>query len=195
MIKKWLSPFKKNNEQVERELFEQYYERVYFSAYFIIKDRELAQDIVQETFIKAFKHLHTIVDEEKLGAWLSTIATRTAIDYVRKEKKWNEIVTDDVYINDKAVFQENATTGIEELIIEKQQNELMIELIDCLKLEYKQVIILRYLHELSYEEISKQLNIKVNTVKSRTHRAKKQLKEVFEQRLGEEVYYEERTRY
>ena len=180
MAKKWLGKWRKNDERVEKEIFEKYYERVYYSAYFLIKDRELAQDIVQETFIKAFKHLHTVDEEQKLGAWLSTIASRTAIDYIRKEKKWNEIVTDDVYIGEQTLQENEIASTVENELIQKQTYEQVGELINRLKPEYKQAIILRYLYELSYEEMATYLDMNVSTIKTRTHRAKKQLKTIFE---------------
>lgn len=180
MVKKWLGKWIKNDERVEKEIFEKYYERVYYSAYFMIKDRELAQDIVQETFIKAFKHLHTVEDEQKLGAWLSTIASRTAIDYIRKEKKWNEIVTDDVYMDEKSLQVSEIASTVENELIQKQTSEQITELINRLKPEYKQVIILRYLYELTYEEMATHLDMNVGTIKTRTHRARKQLKNILE---------------
>ena len=93
---------KQQNREAERIIFEQYYKRVYYAAYWVIKDQDLAEDIAQETFMKAFKNLHTVQDVEKIGAWLSIIATRTAIDHLRRLNKWNDFTTSDVYIDTEA---------------------------------------------------------------------------------------------
>jgi len=64
----------------------------------ITNDHYLAQDVVQETFAKAFNQLHRLKDPEKTGAWLGTIATTTAIDIIRKRNRWNDVVTEDVHL-------------------------------------------------------------------------------------------------
>ncbi|KXG43750.1 RNA polymerase sigma factor [Tepidibacillus decaturensis] len=85
-MKDSIPQFQSEKHQLERVIFEMFYHRVYNTAYFIIQDRHLAQDVVQETFFKAFQNMHKVEDGHKLGAWLGTIATRTAIDFLRKVK-------------------------------------------------------------------------------------------------------------
>ncbi|MEK5040264.1 RNA polymerase sigma factor [Sporosarcina sp. FSL K6-3457] len=177
--------FRKNKQQdreAERIIFEQYYNRVYYAAYRVIKDQGLAEDIVQETFMKAFKSLHTVHDVEKLGAWLSVIATRTAIDHLRRLSKWNDFTTSDVYIDTESDaahpdYISTVETGLEEAYVK----ELLVEEIDKLKPDHKEVLILFYHHDLTYEEISELLDVKLSTVKTRMFRAKKKLKESIEQ--------------
>ncbi|MBS4208914.1 RNA polymerase sigma factor [Bacillus sp. FJAT-50079] len=186
MIKHLLKKIRRKDEESERVIFEMFYERVYYTAYYILKDRELAQDVVQETFVKAFAHMDTVKDGEKLGAWLAAIASRTAIDYVRKIKRWNEIVTEDVIINEQII--EQAST-VESIVEERALKELLLKEIDELKPDHKQVLILKYLYDMKYEEIAQALDLNIATVKSRTHRAKLKLREALEKQpdLREEI--------
>ena len=181
----WNTIFRKNkqqNREAERLIFEQYYKRVYYAAYRVIKDQGLAEDIVQETFMKAFKNLHTVHDVEKLGAWLSIIATRTAIDHLRRLSKWNDFTTSDVYIDTEAdLVQSNYVSTVETGLEKAYVKELLLEEIDKLKPDHKEVLILFYHHDLTYEEIAEQLDVKLATVKTRMFRAKKKLKESIEQ--------------
>ena len=177
--------FQKNRPQdreAERIIFEQYYKRVYYAAYYIIKDQDLAEDIVQETFMKAFKNLHTVLDVEKMGAWLSIIATRTAIDHLRRLSKWNDFTTSDVYIDTESdTLQSDYVSTVETGLEKAYVKELLLGEIDKLKPDHKEVLILFYHYDLSYEEIADQLDVKLSTVKTRMFRAKKKLKESIEQ--------------
>ncbi|MFJ7934020.1 RNA polymerase sigma factor [Sporosarcina sp. NPDC096371] len=173
---------KQQNSEAERIIFEQYYKRVYYTAYQVIKDQNLAEDIAQETFMKAFKNLQTVQDVEKLGAWLSVIATRTAIDHLRRLKRWNDFTTSDVYINTEPDatqidYVSTVETGIEKAYVK----ELLLKEIDKLKPDHKEVLILFYHHDLTYEEIAELLGVKLSTLKTRMFRAKKKLKESIEQ--------------
>ncbi|WP_342507987.1 RNA polymerase sigma factor [Sporosarcina sp. FSL K6-2383] len=173
---------KQQNREAERIIFEQYYKRVYYAAYRVIKDQDLAEDITQETFMKAFKNLHTVQDVEKMGAWLSIIATRTAIDHLRRLNRWNDFTTSDVYIDTGADVTRldhisTVETGLEKTYVK----ELLLEEIDKLKPDHKEVLLLFYHHDLTYEEIATLLDVQLATVKSRMFRAKKKLKESIEQ--------------
>lgn len=182
MLKKLFQKNKQHDREAERIIFEQYYKRVYYAAYYVIKDQDLAEDIVQETFMKAFKNLHTVQDVEKMGAWLSVIATRTAIDHLRRLNKWNEFTTSDVYIDTESEslqpdYVSTVETGLEKAYVK----ELLLGEIDKLKPDHREVLILFYHHDLMYEEIAELLGVQLATVKSRMFRAKKKLKESIEQ--------------
>lgn len=154
-------------------IYKLFYKRVFHEAYFVTKDLHLAQDILQETFIKAFIQLDSLQDEDKMGRWLSTIATRTAIDYLRKENKnrreeYDEALTKsteiELIITVEDIVEDN-------LIVEEIANKIME-----LKKEYREILILKYIHELKQKEIAELTDLNVGTVKSRLHRATEALK-------------------
>lgn len=159
-----------------------FYQRVYYTAYYIVKDRDLAQDVLQETFIKAFENMHTVREGEKLGAWLAAIATRTAIDFLRKLKRWNDISTEDDIISDLISKNDEQLTTIETIVEEKFLGKILLQEIDGLTPEHKEVILLYYYSDMKYEEIAESLGLKIDTVKTRIYRAKLKLKESFEKK-------------
>lgn len=171
-----------------------FYKRVYDTAYFITKDQHLSQDVVQETFFKAFRKMHTLKDGGKLGAWLGTIATTTSLDLLRKAKQRNDTVVDDVYMN--AIISKNQTaTSVEKIVEEKFIKEQLQSYVSKLTPpEYRQVVVLKYEYELKDEEIALELEISVGTVKSRLHRAKSKLRSLLERKHVKEGEFYEKSR-
>jgi RNA polymerase sigma factor (sigma-70 family) len=170
-----------NNEDNDRLLqsfqaiFDMYYDRVFKVAFYITKDRHLAQDVLQDTFLKAYHHMENIQDSNKTGAWLSVVATNTAIDLLRKRNKWNGIPTDDVLLTSMIQqFTETASVVEQEVV-----NSLLLQQIQAqlskLKPEHRQAILLKYYHGLKDEEIAKLTGASSGTIKSRLHRAKKKI--------------------
>lgn len=168
---------KRSEEDHQKLIFEQYYHRVYKTAYYIVKDEFLAQDLTHDTFIKAFQNMDDLQDDSKVGAWLGTIATRTAIDYIRRQKNRNDIPTENVYIDIELSKNQNGPS-VEEAVERNLLKETIMKNIYELKPDYKEVIILKYVYELRDDEIAKQLGISVGAVKSRLHRARKRLQTV-----------------
>lgn len=160
---------KQRNEERQKTIFDMHYRRVFNTAYFVCRDTHLAQDVMQETFLKAFRQEDALDDVEHIGAWLTTIATRTAIDMMRT-KRWWEIPTETEYIEGV----DHAEPG--SVLEQKYIRASVRDEIDRLKPTYKEVILLKYIHGMNEQEIAELLGVKIGTVKSRLHRAKKVFK-------------------
>lgn len=182
MIKDVINKFGKKDSEAERVIFEMFYKRVYYTAYYIIKDRDLAQDILQETFVKAFENIHTVRDGEKLGAWLAAITTRTSIDYLRKLKRWNDVATKEEVLCSLITKDFESVTTLETIVEEKFIGEILLKEIDGLTAEHREVILLYYYADMTYEEIAVAIEIKIDTVKTRIYRAKSKLKTALEKK-------------
>lgn len=163
-----------SSEKEMKVIYELFYKRVFRAAYFIIKDVHLAQDIVQETFIKALSQLDSLQEPEKMGAWLSTIAKRTAIDYMRKENRREEIEKDETLT---VKLQVEVAFSVENVVEANLIVEEIINKVLALKIEFREVLLLRYILELSQKEIAELTKLNIGTVKSRLHRGGKALKE------------------
>lgn len=168
------------SDQEFRLIYDLFYNRVYRDAYFVIKDQHLAQDVVQDTFVKVYKHINSLESREKIGAWLSTIATRTAIDLIRKQNTWNGIPTEDLMLN-HAQSKREVAASVETIVETELIQEAIIRKISELKPEYREVMVLKYIHELKDREISEWTDLKEGTIKSRIHRAKKELRILIQQ--------------
>ena len=136
-----------------------------------------AEDISIETFSKAFEKIKTFDEKFKFKTWLITIAKNTHSDNLRKQKISLSSQTSEE--DEKRVnrIQDEAPSP-EDILITEQNLAELLKSIKKLKPHYQQVINLRYFQELSYVEISKEINAPVNNVKIKLLRAKKLLAEI-----------------
>ncbi|CAM3867752.1 RNA polymerase sigma factor [Mesobacillus zeae] len=158
------------------EMYIAHSKRLHYLAFSVTRDVHLAEDVVQETFVKAFKKMDTIESTEKVGAWLSAIATRTAIDFLRAEKRKHWMPADQLIMEQVLYYPESGLTPEEEVDIRLFKEELNRSVF-TLSEEYREVLILRLQYGLQEKEIASVLDLKSATVKSRLHRARKQLKQ------------------
>ncbi|QED48181.1 RNA polymerase sigma factor [Cytobacillus dafuensis] len=158
-----------------KEICDLYHKRLFHVAYGITRDYYLAQDVVQETLIKAYLKINTIQEKEKIGAWLSAIATRTAIDFIRKERKTNENI--EAYADlDNAQIKMNH--NVEEEVEINLLNEKINDCINSLSIDQKRVFMLKIRHGLKEREIAELLELNQNTVKTKLYRVRKYLKQM-----------------
>ena len=165
-----------SKKETMHHIFESYYSYVNYTAYTLVHDIHTAEDITQETFIKAFHHLETIHDNKKLGPWLKTIATRTAIDFLRKNHYKMKVLTDAVEIENIQIHSKYGHSQIEELVENKDDTLLLEEKINSLKREYREILLLKYRYDLKNIEIADTLGISAAAAKTRLYRARHQLR-------------------
>lgn len=168
-----------NGEQnAYRLLTEKHQNSVYHIIFKIVRDKETAHDLVQETFMKAFSSLQSYRSEFKFSTWLYKIAANCSIDYLRK-KKINALSLD------QQMETKDGSVGIEipdysyhpeRELVRKEQRFNIDEAIDSLPIKYQEVIVYRHKDDKSYEEIADLLDIPVGTVKARIFRARELLK-------------------
>jgi len=167
-----------------RGLVEKYQGRVYAMVYGMIRNREDARDITQEAFVKAYKNLKSFRLESSFYTWLYRIAMNLAIDFTRKKKRQGTTSFDE------AVASRDGDGGISELhhedspVKKLERKEVFKQIMDALEklpADQKQVILLRELEGLSYKEISDVMDIPEGTVMSRLFYARKKLQKLLAQ--------------
>lgn len=132
-----------------------------------LKDRQLAEDVVQETFIKVYQKYHTFNHTSEEKTWIMRIAINTCKNYMRTS--WFSRVVPGMNL------ETISATGVEgEIIKQEEQRQLLSEVIQ-LNYKYKEVILLHYYEEMPTKEIAKVLGIKDSTVRVRLKRARQQL--------------------
>lgn len=162
-------------EQVVERLIQDYGQEVYRIAYFYIKDRQLAEDVFQEVFYKVMKNYHKFQHQSSEKTWLTRITINTCKDLLRTN--WIKRVTT------FSTWQEPQSDYEAPFDIEKQEEyQELYQMIQKLPTKYKDVILLFYYKELSYEEISQILGIPEGTVRSRLARARTKLKKMISER-------------
>ena len=172
-----ISKAKEGNQTAFRFLLNTFWGDVYNYQLKRTKSENDAEDIAIQTFSKAFDKIHTFDNQYIFKTWLITISKNMHIDLLRKKKisistNTSKEQEEKVYL----VIDENPTP--EDKIIREQNLAKLLRDIKQLKSKYQEVIQLRYFQELSYKEISEQINEPMNNVKVKLLRAKKLLAEI-----------------
>ncbi len=168
------------------ELVELYKDKIYHLGYRMLNQKQEAEDIVQETFLRVYMNLEKYDENQKFSTWIYRIATNLCIDRLRKRKPSYSIdaeVTDGEGTDWHAMLASNEAGPDEELILSETQDNIR-EAIQTLPPKYKTVVILRYLHDMSLQEISDVLEMPVTTVKTRVHRGREFLRKKLESEYG-----------
>ena len=146
-------------------------------------NRYEAEDLAQETFIKAYKKIHTLKEPGKLKSWLYRIARNTAVDFFRKNK--NRAIPVDHDVLASLAIEEGPS--YEQVIEQNNYSKDIRRCVDLLREEEKTLINLLYFHDFSYKQISTMLDINQNTLKSRLRRARISLFDIIKDKgLAEE---------
>ena len=172
----------KNNDQIAFSfLLDTFWDDVYGFQLKRIENENDAEDITIQTFSRAFDKIETYNPNYKFKTWLITISKNIHIDFIRKRKKSiNEDLSNE---NEQKVLEILDTSPSPEDKIITEQNLLkLLKDIKKLKPHYQEVINLRFFQELSYKEISKELNEPINNVKVKLLRAKKLLAEIIQKK-------------
>lgn len=167
------------------ELVELYKDKIYHLAYRMLHNRHEAEEIVQETFLRVFTNLERYDETQKFSTWIYRIGTNLCIDRLRKRKpsysldsEMNEGEGTDWY----SLLPSQEDTPDEQLLLSETQTQIR-ESIETLPEKYKAVVILRYLQDLSLQEISDVLSMPVTTIKTRLHRGREFLRKKLEKIL------------
>jgi len=166
------------DEKAYSELMRRYRKSVYHVVLKMIKHRDDAEDLTIEAFAKAFKNLHKFNPEYTFSTWLFRIATNNCIDFIRKKKlETTSIATQDSEDPTKTVYIDlrDSSMNPQEIAIQKQKIELMRGFVNKLPEKYRILVELRYFRELSYVEISEELETPLGTIKAQLHRARELL--------------------
>lgn len=157
-------------------LWQKYNKQIFANVLKLVRSIDDADDIVQDTFLKAFNALHSYNQTFPFPAWLYKIASNTCIDYFRR-KRIRPISIENINRDGGDIYDiiSDKSTPIDVNIINNETKEELLKAVEQLPLRYKQCIQLRHFEELSYEEISIKMNLPLGTVKITLFRARKML--------------------
>jgi len=167
--------FQEGDINAYNELVKRYKDRLLSFVLRYFNNVEQAEDVVQDTLIKLYTHASYYKNVAKFSTWIFTIAKNNALTELRKNKRKK---TDSLWTDDGQVIDINSK---EESLDSKVQNEIAIDqlnkFLDEIPENFRMAVVLRDFQELSYEEISKILEIPIGTIKSRINRGRIQLAE------------------
>lgn len=178
IVNKRIKQVLKGDKDAFAEIVDLYQNRLFQVCYRMLGNRHEAEDIAQEAFVRAYINIHTFDQKRKFSTWLYRIATNLCIDRIRKKKP-------DYYLDAEVkgtegldMYSQIAASDElpeEELMKLELQERIQYE-ISRLPDKYRSAIVLKYMEELSLQEISEILDLPLGTVKTRIHRGREALR-------------------
>ena len=167
--------FQEGDINAYNELVKRYKDRLLNFIFRYFNNREQAEDVVQDTLIKLYTHASYYKNIAKFSTWIFTIAKNNALTELRKNKRKQ---TDSLWTDDGKVIDINSN---DQTLDRRVQNEIAVaqlnKFLDEIPENFRMAVVLRDFQELSYDEISKILEIPIGTIKSRINRGRIQLAE------------------
>jgi RNA polymerase sigma-70 factor, ECF subfamily len=167
----WLEKARHGDRNAFARLVEAYQGPVYNLAYRMLGNATEAEDATQETFVRMYTKLHTYQPDRKLASWVLSIASHYCIDRLRRRRGDLLSLDDEPVANTLPGWQPDP----EEMAVRGETRDHVQALVDSLTPTYRVPLILRYWHDLSYDEIAEVTGLSVQAVKSRLHRARLQV--------------------
>ncbi|OEK01467.1 RNA polymerase subunit sigma-24 [Roseivirga sp. 4D4] len=163
------------DQQAYADLMQRYKKPVYHMILKMVRNVDDAEDLTIEAFAKAFKNLHKFKKDFTFSTWLFRIATNNTIDFIRK-KRLDTMSLDTSFKDDNGdsvtIDVADRNLNPQEEAIKSQKIELVRLFVTKLPAKYQRLVKLRYFDELSYDEIAKELEAPLGTVKAQLHRAR-----------------------
>ncbi|MCF0055269.1 RNA polymerase sigma factor [Dyadobacter sp. CY356] len=173
-------------------LVDRYKNLVFTLAFRMIKDRQQAEEVCQDAFVKAYKSLYTFKGDSKFSTWIYKITYNTCLDHLKKFKKQKGAV----YLEDLSGYELTAIENILDDIAEEEKNRKIQQSLDLLPAQDAFLLVLYYFDDLTIEEIAKVIGVNANNIKIRLFRSRKKLASILREQLAPEIiaYYENGNR-
>lgn len=157
------------------EIMSRYGQDILRLVYSYVNNKELAEDLTQDIFVKCYKSLHTYKGKSSLRTWLWRIAINHCKDFLKSWYNKHVVISEEQSISHRTTKE-----MVEEVVIQKEEDDQLMAAIMTLPIKYREVIYLFYYEELLIKEIAVVTGASVNTVKTRLRRAKELLKKRLE---------------
>ncbi|MFP5113443.1 RNA polymerase sigma factor SigX [Bacillaceae bacterium C204] len=179
-------------DSVFDELYQKYHHDVFQFLFYMVRNKEQAEDLVQEVYIRVFKSYRRFEGKSSEKTWLFSIARNVAIDFFRKQKGWKERLLEKF---DWSTDQLRDVYPIpEEIAMQKEEIRWVYNCLEYCTFDQRAVIILRYIQDLSIAETAQALGWTESKVKTTQHRSLKVLKKYMELSYEKEGSASEKVR-
>ena len=173
--REWLQNAIHGNKEAFGLLIEAYQTPVFNLAYRMLGNADEAEQAAQEAFIRAWTRLDSYNPDHKFSTWLLTITSNYCIDQLRKRRA--QLLSIDGPLPAHPALMSENSSGPEAQYHQNERQEMVQELLQTLPEDYREAVVLRYWHDLSYDEIAEIMDTTVSAIKSRLFRARRQLAE------------------
>ncbi len=179
-VKNQIIAVKKGDQQAYADLVDMYKDKVYYICYRTLGNSHDAEELAQDSFVRAYIHIEKYNMNMKFSSWLYRIATNACIDWLRKKKPDYYLDAEIAGTEGLTMYSQVAASGeLPEGKLETKELQVTVQTaISRLPEKYRTIIILKYIDELSLQEISDIVSLPVGTVKTRIHRGREALRKL-----------------
>lgn len=163
------------NNQAFEVLLRRYQKLVYNVLYQMVHSHEMAADLTQDTFLKAFRALNTFRVEAKFKPWLLRIATNTCLNAIRDKKEYDSL---DEILDVNPLAEPSDNESVEDIVDLRITQQRLEDALKLLSVRHRQIFILRYQYDLPYEEIAESTGESLSSVKSLLFRIREKLRKI-----------------
>ncbi|HBB27848.1 MAG TPA: RNA polymerase subunit sigma-24 [Clostridiales bacterium] len=169
------------------ELIKDYKKMAYNIALRVLRNKEDAEDVSQEALVKVFKNIDSFNMQSTFKVWLYRIVMNTCLDFKRKKKIVTYSIDKPLESDESEILQDipDNSNNPDIIIQNKLESQMLYECIEMLDDDFRMVIVLRDLQNLSYKDIASILSCNEGTIKSRLNRARKKLRDIITNKLQE----------
>lgn len=164
-------------------LVDRYKDLVFTLGLRMLKNREEAEEVSQDTFIKVYRSLNKFKGDSKFSTWIYKVAYNSCLDQIKKNKKHQN----NVEINEFTQYQIKTIDNAFDVLVEEERNQMIQNCLNLLPSEDSFLLTLYYFEEQSLEEIAKIVGLNANTVKVKLFRSRKKLASILKEQLEPEI--------
>jgi RNA polymerase sigma-70 factor (ECF subfamily) len=180
----------KGDARAFKEIVDRHQRRAHAVAYGVLRNAEDAREVVQEAFLRVYKHLHEFEGQASFGTWLYRIVVNLSIDQIRKRSPGQPVELDertDLEGAPAELLPFRGDTDPHDSLGRKRLVDAMQRALDKLPPYHRAVIVLREVEGLSYEEMAQTLDVSKGTIMSRLFHARRKMQAMLRESLGDEV--------
>ncbi|MBP1993366.1 RNA polymerase sigma factor [Paenibacillus eucommiae] len=163
---------------IQEQIYQEYYLLVYPTIYFILRDHAGVEDIIQESFLRAVSKAPTLKEKDKYESWLKKLTRNVTLNHLRKHKRnRNELEEGGVFIIKESAPVAEKSVPLEKEVELKIMREAIVEYINQLSPSYRQIIAMKWIHNLSYKDMASELGVSEGVIRQRLYRARDAIKQ------------------
>jgi len=166
------------DKDIQEQVYQQFYLLVYPMIYFILRDHSAVEDIVQESFLRAVRKAPTLKEMDKYESWLKKLTRNVTLNHLRKHKRnREELEAELVLMTMEAAPAQESLVPLEKEVELKLMREAIIKYINQLSPSYRQIIAMKWIHNLTYKEMAGELGVTEGVIRQRLFRAREAIKQ------------------
>jgi len=157
------------------EIIDRYQGKLFAYLYRLMGSKEDVEDVLQDVFLKAYENLKSYDPKRKFSSWIYRISHNEAVNYIRRKSLKKFISWENIVMSKDKLEMSNSENGADKIFLKKERKQELERALEKLPFKYRQILLLRYFSEKSYQEISEILAKPINTVGTLISRAKEKL--------------------